>query len=270
MPSHFEHKGCRFAYEKSGSGDPVLLIQGVGVHGAGWRPQVDRLSPEFTCVTFDNRGMGQSQPAGAPITVEQMAEDALVLMDTLGWQSAHIVGHSLGGLIAQQMALSQRERVRSLALLCTFHRGWDGMGLTPWMMWTGLRSKIGPKPSRRRAFLKIVLAPGEWADRNEIEVAAELAQLFGHDLAEQPPVVNAQLRAMSRYDARPRLAELSGIPTLVASATHDPIARPQSGRRLAASIPGAVYHEFPNASHGVPITQPNALHTLLYQHLALA
>src|SRR3954468_17968138 len=91
-----ERAGCRLHYAVCGDGPPVLLIQGVGVHGDGWRPQVEALASHRQCLTFDNRGLGGSQPVGAAVTVEQMAEDARVLMDALGWESAHVVGHSLG------------------------------------------------------------------------------------------------------------------------------------------------------------------------------
>src|SRR5439155_1633821 len=84
-PTPVEHHGCRLVYRVGGDGPPVLLVQGVGVHGDGWRPQVDALAGRFRCLTFDNRGMGRSQPAGGPVTVEQMAEDARALMDARGW-----------------------------------------------------------------------------------------------------------------------------------------------------------------------------------------
>src|SRR4051794_31384796 len=122
-PQTLDYRGCRLSYAVRGNGPPVLFIQGTGTHGDGWRPQVDELSTRFRCLTFDNRGMANSQPHAGPLTVEQMAEDARALLDTQGWASAHVVGHSLGGLIALQLALDAPRRVRSLALLCTFARG---------------------------------------------------------------------------------------------------------------------------------------------------
>src|SRR5262249_9723827 len=95
-----EHRGWRLASTIRGGGPPVVLIQGVAVQGDGWLPQTEALAARYQCLTFDNRGMGRSQPVGAPVTVEQMAEDALVIMDAQGWRSAHVVSHSLGGLIA--------------------------------------------------------------------------------------------------------------------------------------------------------------------------
>ena len=265
-----EHRGCRLAYTVRGSGPPVLLVQGVGVAGAGWTPQVDALSRHFRCLAFDNRGMAMSQPLGAPVTVAQMAEDARVLMDAEGWTSAHVVGHSLGGPVALELALGARVRVRSLSLLCTFARGRDATRLTAWMLWVGLRSRIGTRRMRRNAFLQIVMPPSALAAADGDEMAARLAPLFGHDLADQPPVAMKQLAALRAYDATPRLGELAGVPTLVVSAAHDPIARPASGRALAAGIPGARYVEFADASHGLPIQRAGEVNALLLEHLRAA
>lgn len=261
------HEGCELAFAVAGVGPPVLFIQGVGVHGAGWRPQIEGLSDRFRCAWFDNRGMGASQPAGAPVSVELMAEDALAVMDVLEWDAAHLVAHSLGGLVALELALRTRERVRSLALLCTFARGRDA-ARSRRMMWLGARSRIGTRRMRRHAFLEIVLPPSALAGADRDALAKGLTPTFGHDLADQPPVVNAQLAAMRRYDALPRLAELAGLPALVVSAAHDPIAPPPLGRTLAAGLPGSRYVELSDASHGAPIHAAEAVNRLLLDYLA--
>ena len=265
--SSAEHRGCRLAFQVDGSGPPVVLIQGVGVAGSGWTPQVDGLRARFRCLTFDNRGMGASQPAGTAITVGQMAEDALWLMTRLGWDSAHVVGHSLGGPVALEMALAQPRRVRSLSLLCTLARGRDATALTWRMLWLGLRSRIGPRRARRRAFLEMVMPPAALRAVDRDRLAAELAPLFGHDLADQPPIALKQLGALRAYDASDRLGGIRGIPTLVMSAAHDPIAPPRHGRALADAIPGARLVEFDDASHGLPIQHAERVNALLADHL---
>ena len=265
-----EYLSCPLAYTVRGEGPPVLLIQGVGVHGDGWTPQTDALAGRFRCLTFDNRGMGRSVPAGAPVTVEGMAGDALAVMDAVGWTSAHVVGHSLGGPVALQMALSEPGRVRSLSLLCTFARGADATRLSAWMLWVGLRTRIGTRAMRRNAFLQLVMPPGALAGGDHAALAARLAPLFGHDLADSPAVAMKQLRALAAYDATARLGELAGTPTLVLSASHDPIAPPRSGKALAAGIPGARYVEFAHASHGLPIQCAGEVNPLLAQHLDAA
>ena len=103
-------------------------------------------------------------------------------------------------------------------------------------------------------------------DRDTLE--ATLADLFGRDLADQPPIVLAQLKAMSRYDALGQFASLASIPTLVVSATNDRIALPAFGRELAAAIPGSRYVEIPDAGHAVPIQCAGAINALLRQHVS--
>jgi pimeloyl-ACP methyl ester carboxylesterase len=260
------HKGCDLSYSVRGAGEPILFIQGVGVHGSGWTPQIDRLADDYQCVSFDNRGLGLSHPRGCAITVEQMAEDATAIMDAVGWTSAHVVGHSLGGLVALQLALAERTRVRSLALLCTFARGRNGTPLSS-VLWTGLRTKIGTERQRRRAFLQLVMPPDVLRAADRDDLAARLAPVFGHDLAVEPAVTMPQLGAMRAYDATRRLSELDGLPALVVSAAHDRIASPAAGRALASGIRGARYVELPHAAHGATIQCAADVNALLLEHL---
>jgi pimeloyl-ACP methyl ester carboxylesterase len=257
--------GCSLHYSVTGRGPVVLFIQGVGVHGSGWRPQVDALAADFTCITFDNRGVGRSQPVGDPISVTGMADDACAILDGQDVGAAHVVGHSLGGLVALQVALAHRARVRSLSLLCTFASGRAAAPLTPRMLWLGTRARVGTRRMRRRGFLRLVLPPGVVAGPDAI--AAELADLFGHDLADQEPVTGAQLAAMRASDLTARLGELACLPALVVSATHDPIAPPAAGRTIAAGIPGARFVQVADASHGLPITHAGTVNDLLRGHV---
>ncbi len=94
MSSSTFFQGCTFAFRDQGSGEPVVFIQGVGLHGDGWLPQIIHLGRTFRTISFDNRGVGASLPLGAPLTVELMASDTLAIMDAAGVGSAHLVGHS--------------------------------------------------------------------------------------------------------------------------------------------------------------------------------
>ena len=248
----------------------MVLIQGVGVAGGAWQPQVDALASNFACLWFDNRGFGSSLPMGGLLTVELMAEDVLALMKAQGWQSAHLVGHSLGGLIALHVARLAPQRVRSLSLLCTFATGAIPTRMTPWIMAMGIRTRVGSLQSRRRAFLNMVMPSSELRGIDRDAYAQRLGTLFGHDLALQPPIVMHQLRAMRRADARPFLPAFGDIPTLVVSAAHDRIAPAYGGRALAGAIPGARYVEIEGASHGVTIHQPERINGLLMEHLLAA
>lgn len=261
-------EGCYLHYTVRGSGPPVLFIQGVGVQGEGWLPQTDDLSADFTCLSFDNRGMGRSQPVEAIITVDRMATDAAAILDAEKIRSAHVVGHSLGGLVALQMALSHRDRVKSLSLLCTFSGKTTAAPMTRRLFWLGLRTRIGTRGMRRRGFLKLVMPPGYPAGAGEM--AERLSALFGHDIADQPAIARHQLAALRKTDLSPWLSELEGLPALVMTGAHDPIAPPSAGSALAAGIPGARYVEVPDASHTLPITHADLTNRLLRGHLGLA
>jgi pimeloyl-ACP methyl ester carboxylesterase len=268
--NYVQVKDTRLSYRVAGDGPPVLLIQGVGLHGDGWLPQVAGLAPSYRCLSFDNRGTGHSELGSGAISVKTMAEDALAILDAVGWESAHVVGHSLGGVVAQHLGLTAAGRVRSLSLLCTVARGRDATKLSGRMLWLGIRSSLGSRRMRRRAFLRIVMPPSVLIDDNADALAESLAPIFGHDLADRPPIAMKQLAALRAYDATPRLAELGRFPTLVASAAYDPIAPPRYGCALAEAIPGARYVELADSSHGVTIQRAEEVNALLIEHLRSA
>src|SRR5215831_9897783 len=106
-------------YEVFGRGEPLLLIHGLASRGKGFRYQVPAFSERFRVITFDNRGVGETDQPKEPYSLGQMADDAAGLLDTLGVESAHVFGVSMGGMIAQEFALRSPQRVRKLALGCT-------------------------------------------------------------------------------------------------------------------------------------------------------
>src|SRR3954465_4121237 len=148
-------------YDRVGAGPLVIFVQGVGVAGCGWAPQVDALRDRYTCVTYDNRGLGESRALGEPVplTAERLAEDAIALCEHLALGPAHWVGHSLGGVIVQRVALTRPDLARSLALLCTFAGGRDLARPSLKWIWYGARSRLGTARMRRRAFARLVTAP---------------------------------------------------------------------------------------------------------------
>jgi 3-oxoadipate enol-lactonase len=266
-----ERDGARISYTRTGTGPAVLFVQGVGVIGNGWKPQADGLRDRYTVIAFDNRGIGGSSPGPSPLSIEAMAADALAIMDAEQLSTFHLAGHSMGGVIAQEIALRATGRVRSLALLCTFPRGADATAMSWPLVVAGLRTRIGPRRTRRRAFLDLVMPPAtRTASEDPDALAASLAPLFGRDLADQPAIVMQQLRAMGRYDASARLASLAAIPTLVVSARYDVISRAGYGERLAGGIPGARFVRIDDAGHGVPIQRADRINRLLAEHFAAA
>ena len=239
-------------YIREGTGTPLVLVQGAGVIGEGWRPQIDALRASHAIVALDNSGIGGSTYRASALTIEDMAADVLAVADAEGFDRFHLAGHSIGGLIAQEIALRARPRMLGLALLCTFERGGQASRLTPAIIWKGLRTRIGTRAMRRQAFMELVMPGGYLAGVDRQALASRLATLFGHDLADQPAIVMKQLGAASRFDASGRLQDLAGVPTLVLSARHDAIALPEYGRALAARIPGARYVEIEGMGHDYP------------------
>lgn len=253
-------------YKLQGQGEPVLFIQGCGVAGSGWKPQIDGLAKDFQCLTFDNRGIGRSTTSATDLTVEQMAADARALLDAMGWESAHVVGHSLGGVIAQQLALDAPQRIKSLSLLCTFSKGSEGVRVTPSVVWMGLRTRIGTRAMRRRAFLHMLFPAEFLGSACPDALAASLASVIGRDLADSPPIMMKQVKALADHDCTAQLHKLSHIPTLVVSAQKDPIALTYFGQLLCLHIRGARYVEIPGASHGVTLQEPQRINALLRNH----
>lgn len=258
-------------YETSGSGDPIIFIQGVGVVGAGWAPQVRTLEKKFNAITLDNRGIGKSGSSPKPLEITIMATDVLSVMDHLKVKSAHIVGHSMGGSIAIELALLAPERVRSLALLCTFAKGRQATQLNSRIFWLGLRTRIGSKKGRRKAFLEILYSRNFLRSHSNLEnLAEETGRIVGRDLAISPPIVMKQLSALSRHDRSKVLGKIGNIRALVVSAAEDPIARPEYGRELAAKIPGAQFIKIEKASHGIVLERPDEINALLERHFERA
>lgn len=262
-----ETRGARLHYFVEGDGPAVLMVQGAGVIGEGWRPQIDALRSRFTVVAFDNRGVGRSTLPPGRLTIDEMALDAMAIAAELRLERFHVAGHSMGGLIAQQLALSAPKRILSLSLLCTFAHGRQAATMSIPMLITAVRMRLGTRAMRRRAFTELVMPDSYLAGVNGAALAEQLKPLFGHDLANQPAFVMQQVRAMSHFDAATRLSVLAEIPALVVSATEDRIARPEYGRELASLIPGARFVEIPDAGHAVTIQRADEVNGLLIEHL---
>jgi pimeloyl-ACP methyl ester carboxylesterase len=260
----------RAARRTAGRGPAVLLVQGVGVSGQGWRPQIEGLQDRFTLVAPDNRGVDGSDVAAGTVTIEHFASDALAAMDAEGIEQFHLVGHSMGGLIAQEIALLAPQRVKSLVFMNTFATGKQGARLTPGTLWAGLRTRLGTRRMRRNAFIDLVMPPAVIDQLGHDRLAGELEPLFGRDLAESPAIIMKQLRAMAHYDASADLVELGAYRTLVLAGGQDRIALPAHGRALAAAIPGARYVEIPEAAHGLPIQCANTVNRMLREHFVAA
>lgn len=245
----------------AGSGTEVLLIMGFSMTGAMWAPLLPALSARHRCATYDHRGTGAS-PDGAPDTMAALAADALGVLDALGWARAHVVGVSMGGMVAQELALAAPERLRSLALLAT-HPGGPGAILpTP----AGLAALLAPAPAPWK--LARLLYPRPVRERlGAAEVARRTTEQLG--LRVPPATRRAQLRAIRAHDTRARLGRITA-PTLVVEPGADRLVRPTHSARLAAAIPGARRLVLPDAGHGLVHSHAGPLSEALLEHFAAA
>jgi 3-oxoadipate enol-lactonase len=242
---HAASTGALVYDEVSGEGEPIVLIPGLGMTTAAWEPVCDRLVPSHRVVVVDPRGAGQSDRPDAPYTGEAMSDDLVAVLDDACIERAHLVGHSMGGMIAQEVAIRHADRVRSLILAATYAAtdDWSRRVLEVRRM---LIERLGLQEQFRMSLL-FVFSP--WSFRTRRELIAALEQRLRAD----PPEPRAYLRQLDfcvQHDARECLARIS-VPSLVVSGAGDVLTSAIQGRELSELIPGARHQEHPEASHGL-------------------
>jgi aminoacrylate hydrolase len=237
-------------YEETGQGDPLLLVPGLGGVGAFWAPQVPDFARDFRVITHDHRGAGQSTHARIRYSVEQMAEDVVRLMDKLGLDSAHYVGHSTGGAMGQVLAIEHPTRIRSLVLSAT----WAGPDPFFRRLFEARRETL--MTSGVEAYLRasiLMLAPPAWVSANDAKLAEQ------HELAAAASapvdVMASRIDAIVRHDRRSQLGQIR-VPTLVIVAADDMVTPKFYSDELANRIPGAKYVVLEGGGHFTPTVAP--------------
>jgi 3-oxoadipate enol-lactonase len=231
--------------EEGGPEDPVLLIMGLGASSRLWFRLLPWLTRRHRVIVFDNRGTGSSAPVRGRLTMQGMAGDAVTVLDAAGIERAHVVGASMGGMIAQHLALDHRDRVRSLVLACTTAGGRNGA--PPWRLLAS--AAVRPLIGTRRSFP--VVAPMLYAATTLREKPDRVAEDLDRRMADStsPLTLYAQLGAIALHDTRPRLPELDGMPVLVVHGLEDRLVPPARGRELAELIPSAHLELIPACGH---------------------
>lgn len=221
------------AWERQGTGPPLLLIHGLGYARWGWEPVLPGLTDEFDVILFDNRGIGESDSPPGPYTVADMAADAIRVLDEAGVERAHVLGTSLGGMVAQEVALSYPDRVDHVVLACTTPGGPKAHPMPQvTVALIAEAATLEPAVALRR-FVENALAPATVAERPEI-----VERILAHRLAtaQNPAAWAAQAAAGMSFDAYDRISRLDK-PTLVVTGTEDAVVDPANTGLLCSLLP---------------------------------
>jgi 3-oxoadipate enol-lactonase len=239
--------------DTGGSGPPVLLIMGLGMNATGWWRTVPVLAEAgLRVLSFDNRGVGRSERVPGPYTAAEMAADAVSVLDAAGVEAAHVYGISLGGMIAQEVALGWPERVRALVLGATTA---GGEMLVPADEAVNAFVRLRAQMTAEHAVWASV--PINYARRTRLEggqrIAEDIVQRLRYPV--EAEYYSAQLAAAHSHAAR--VADIHA-PTLVVHGDEDVLIPPANGERLAATIPGAELRTWPRTAHLYFTDEPEA------------
>ena len=243
MPHVTRGEGVKIYWEEHGAGEPLLLIMGLGATLEWWWRLMPVLVPRYRTIVYDNRGVGRSDVPPGPYAIPAMADDAVAILDAAGVASAHVFGASMGGMLAQELALNHPSRVHSLILGCT---ACGGTQVVPASREVAVA--LGARNTMTREAAMWAMAPYIFDAGTPREVVAE-------DIAVrlQATVTNegyfAQLGAIrawsGTYDRLPGLA----MPTMVIHGETDQLVPAENGRIIATAIPNARLVMIPHASH---------------------
>jgi len=234
---------CALHYEAHGEGEPLLLVPGLGGIGAGFAKQIPELAQRYRVIVHDHRGCGQSDRPLMRYAMGQMTQDVLRLMDALGIERAHFLGHSTGGAIGQIIAVEHPQRLGKLILSSTWTHC-DAFFARLFEARHALLKHTGPVGYLRAT--SAVLYPPWWVAQNERLVAEQERQ----QAASFPPVeiVLSRIEAIMRFDRRRDLASIR-VPTLVSVASDDNVTPLYFSQALAKAIPGAKLKVFERGGH---------------------
>jgi len=246
MPTIELATGPTLNYVRRGEGEPMLLIQGMsGNHLAWGEPFLSDLERDFDVVAYDHRGVGRSSAVTDPFTITELADDAAALIAALGWEAAHVVGISMGGMVAQELALRHPDRIRTLTLGCTYAGG-EGSALTSSQVSTKLaEAMMAGDPDRAIATAyEVNVSPGYGADKSAYGTFYEMATA----LPTPVPVIMLQMRAIAAHNTLDRLHEIS-VPTLVIHGTVDEMLPYSNAVLIASKIPDAQLETLEGVGH---------------------
>ncbi len=239
-------------YEVHGSGPPLLLLTGLNGLASFWHPHVEALGAGFTLVLHDHRGTGSSSLKSIPFSVDQMADDALALMDALGIDKAHVVGHSTGGAIGQVLAIEAPERVRRLVISAS----WPGRDPYFDLLFharAAVLAGLGPQEYVRQTIL--IGRPPRWLKEHPEETLPPASDMVER-LVRSVECTLARIDAIRAFDRRADLHRIKAS-VLVAGAEDDMVTPAHLSRELQAKIPSARLDMADWGGHFYPVIRPD-------------
>ncbi len=237
--------GCEIYYEVHGQGDPLVLIMGLRRNLEWWYRQIPALSQHFQVIAFDNRGAGRSDKPVMEYSIRLFADDTAGLMEALAIPKAHILGSSMGGYIAQELALNYPAKVKSLVLGCTGCGGDRAVIMSPERMEKFTANK-GLKPEEILRKDMDIYYSDDYVDQNSeiIEEFVEISMRY----YQPADAFFRQFDACLRHDTGDRLHHLA-TPTLIMTGDDDPLVPPQNSHVLKDLIAGADLSVFAGGRH---------------------
>lgn len=251
-------------YETHGEGQPLVLISGLGYSSWQWQKMVPFLAEHFQVITFDNRGVGQSDKPAGPYTAQMLAADTVGLLDALNIDKAIIAGHSMGGFVAQAIALDYPQRVEKLILCSTNFGGPNHVPVTPEAMRV-LADVTSDPLTRFKNGLAVSTAPG-WADKNPEMIEEWIRWRVANPV--EPVHYQAQLAIglglMSEAAAFENKLKNISVPTLILFGAHDKVVPTANADLLAKQVSGSQTRILPDAGHFFPLEVPEeASHVII-------
>ncbi|MCW2999991.1 MAG: alpha/beta fold hydrolase [Solirubrobacterales bacterium] len=246
-----------------GTGEPLLLIQGMsGTHLSWGDPFLAELQDDFQTAAYDHRGIGLSPPTKVSFTIAELADDAAGLLDTLGWDTAHVLGISMGGMVAQELALRHGSRIRTLTLGCTYCGG-PGSATAPpeTVQELGAAMTSGDRDLAIRAGYECNTSAAFRQDPSNYARFREMAMGAPAKIA----TIMLQMQAIAGHDVQARLGEITQ-PTLVVHGTEDRMLPPSNGELIASKIPGARLELWEDVGHVFWWEQPQRSAAALKAH----
>ena len=245
MSYYANSNGVKIHYQIRGEGAPLVLIMGFGADGNVWEKHLQVYEKHFKCIVIDNRGVGLSSQPKGPYSTAMMADDTAAVMDDAGVAKACIAGISMGGTIAQELALRHPDKVEKLVLACT----WPSFNDYAKAVYKNLKKlRITSKPEDFMALIQLWIFAPPYFKENSKDLKEGREGAANNPNPQSQDGFEGQLEACINHNTEDRLQNIK-VPTMITVGEMDIFTPPEFSDILAENIKGAVYAKYPNAGH---------------------